>query len=76
VYHAGMSVLKTYRTRQGYSQAELSRILGIPRSTLWAYESGFRVPSALRALQIEERTRGGIRRIDLRPDLFGEKSWT
>jgi len=65
-----MNPLVKYRLIHGLNQGELSGYLGIPRPTLCAYETGERKPSVSRALMIESKTKGEIRREDLRPDIY------
>lgn len=66
-----ISPLRSFRESQGLSPDEFADLLGIPRPTLRSLENGTRPITAERAKQIEEKTRGGLTRIDLRPDLFG-----
>lgn len=54
------------------AKAELAKSLGVSRTWMALMISGLRVPSPELALEIERLTAGQVRRIDLRPDLFGE----
>jgi DNA-binding transcriptional regulator YdaS (Cro superfamily) len=54
------------------SKADMAKALGISRTWMALLISGLRVPSPELALEIERITNGEIKRVDLRPDLFGE----
>lgn len=54
------------------AKSELAKALGISRTWMALMISGQRVPSPELALEIERLTEGKVRRVDLRPDLFGE----
>jgi len=54
------------------SKADMAKALGISRTWMALVISGLRIPSPELALEIERITNGEVRRVDLRPDLFGE----
>lgn len=68
--------LATYRKQQGWSQSKLAELLtaaGFPatQSLVSQWEAGAVVIPPERCAQIEQVTGGGVRREDLRPDVFG-----
>lgn len=65
--------LKEYFSTKPYgSKAKLAKALGISRTWLGQITNGFKVPSPELSLEIERVTEGCVKRVDLRPDLFGE----
>ncbi len=65
--------LKDYFVRKPRgSKADLATKLGISRTWMSQIISGRRVCSAELAVAIEQLTLGEVKRVDLRPDLFGE----
>lgn len=54
------------------SKAEMAKALGVSKTWMALIINGLRVPSPELALEIERLTDGKVRRIDLRPDIFGE----
>lgn len=54
------------------AKADLAAKLGISRTWMSQIISGRRICSAELALAIEQLTLGEVKRVDLRPDLFGE----
>lgn len=69
--------ITSYRKEAGISQATLAEMLskaGYPatQTLVSHWETGAVRVSAERAAQLEAVTKGGIRRSDLRPDLFGD----
>ena len=60
--------LRVHRSKNKLSCEELGKKLGIAATTVRSYENGNRTISGDFAVTIEERI--GIRREELRPDLF------
>lgn len=67
-----MTLREYFEQKRHGSKAEMAATLGISRTWLALLISGLRVPSPELALEIERITNGEVRRVDLRPDLFGE----
>ena len=67
-----MTLTEYFADKPHGSKADMAKALGISRTWMALLISGLRVPSPERALEIERITNGQIRRVDLRPDLFGE----
>ena len=44
--------IKRLREKSGYSQNELAKLLKIPQSLLWRYESGGSVPNVINAAKL------------------------
>ena len=67
--------LKEYLQSKPYgTKTAMAKALGISRTWLSLIINGHQVPSPGVALEIERLTNGEVRRVDLRPDLFGEVS--
>lgn len=67
--------LKEYFKDKPYgAKAAMAKALGLSRTWLSLIINGHQVPSPGIALEIERLTNGEVRRVDLRPDLFGEVS--
>jgi DNA-binding transcriptional regulator YdaS (Cro superfamily) len=66
------TILRKYRETLGKTPSEFASDLGIPEPTLRSLENGCRPITAERALELEQKTRGGVTRLQLRPDLFAE----
>lgn len=54
------------------SKVELANALGVSKTWMSLLISGQKVPSPELALEVERLTNGQVKRVDLRPDLFGE----
>lgn len=63
--------LKTYLVKQGLSQQEFGKLIGVTQSLVSRWYKDSRYVSAEKAVVIEQKTNGKIRRKDLRPDLWG-----
>lgn len=63
-------MLRLYRESLKLDPAAFAKSLGIAESTLRSLENGNRTITAERAVEIEERTKGGLTRHQLRPDIF------
>lgn len=59
--------LKSYRDRNGLSQADLGELVGFDRITIWRWENGVRKPSPAQVEELVKAT--GIPARELRPDL-------
>lgn len=44
--------LKTFRSKEGYTQAELASLIGTDRSSISKYESGLVVPDMYKAVKL------------------------
>lgn len=60
--------LRSYRTKNNLSAAEVAKTLGIAESTLRSYENGNRQIDGDFAVKVEKLL--GIDRVLIRPDLF------
>lgn len=67
-----MTLTEYFADKPHGSKADMAKALGISRTWMALLISGLRVPSPELALEIERITNGQIKRVDLRPDLFGE----
>lgn len=67
-----MDLKQYFSTRPYGSKAKMAKSLGISRTWLALIINGLRVPSPGLALEIERVTNGEVKRVDVRPDLFGE----
>ena len=67
-----MTLTEYFADKPHGSKADMAKALGISRTWMALLISGLRVLSPELALEIERITNGQIRRVDLRPDLFGE----
>lgn len=65
-----MEELKTFRARHNMTLAELGRLVGVSRGTVFRWEDGSRSVSIKRLGKVAEVT--GIPREKLRPDIFGD----
>jgi len=67
-----MTLTEYFDMKPRGSKADLAEKLGISRTWMGQIIQGKRVCSAELAKAIEQLTHGAVRRVDLRPDLFGE----
>jgi DNA-binding transcriptional regulator YdaS (Cro superfamily) len=67
-----MKLSEYFATKPRGSKADLAVKLGVSRTWMSQIISGRRVCSAELALAIEQLTLGEVKRVDMRPDLFGE----
>jgi DNA-binding transcriptional regulator YdaS (Cro superfamily) len=65
-----VQAILSYMARHGLSQAEFGAKVGVSQGMVWQWLNGMRKIGAERAVKIEKRTRGKLRREQLRPDLF------
>lgn len=61
--------LAIYRERRGLTLAQLGKLLGAGRGTVFKWENG-QGPRPARAIEIEHATKGEFPRWTLRPDLW------
>lgn len=54
------ALLKRWREKKGLSQTAAARILDMKQGVLSSYESGEKMPSVVRALEIAKKTRGEV----------------
>jgi putative molybdopterin biosynthesis protein len=64
--------LKDFRTREGLSQDDLAKLIGVSRETITRWENGARKPDENKLLTIAEKT--GIQPSTLRPDIAARRS--
>lgn len=64
--------LTDFRTREGLSQDDLAKLIGVSRETITRWENGTRKPDAATLPTIAEKT--GIQPSTLRPDLAARAS--
>lgn len=69
-----MQVILSYMERHSLSQAAFGKLVGRSQGMVWQWLSGYRPISPEAARDIEKRTRGEIRRHQLRPDIFGKRA--
>ena len=67
-----MTLQEYFADKPHGSKAAMAEALGISRTWMGQIINLHKVPSPEIALQIERLTNGEVRRVDLRPDLFGE----
>lgn len=67
-----MTLKEYFADKPRGSKADMAKALGVSRTWMALMVSGLRVPSPSLALEIERLTQGQVKRVDLRPDLFGE----
>jgi DNA-binding transcriptional regulator YdaS (Cro superfamily) len=67
-----MKLSQYFASKPRGSKADLATKLGISRTWMSQIISGRRICSAELALAIEQLTLGEVKRVDMRPDLFGE----
>lgn len=66
------SPLKAFRTREGLSQDDLAKLIGVTRETITRWENGTRKPDEDKLPKIAKET--GITPSILRPDLAARAS--
>lgn len=64
--------LAAYLEKHGISQEQFARTIGVSQGLVWQWLDGRTRITAERAVQIEKKTAGKVRRKDLRPDVFGK----
>ena len=64
-----MDALLTYMRREGLNQREFAELVGCAPSYIALVKAGLRKFGLPMAMQIEQRTGGKLRAVDLRPDL-------
>lgn len=62
--------LQAYLKKHQLSQKDFGALVGVSPGMVWQWFNGHRPIGAERAVEIERRTKGEIRREDLRPDLY------
>ena len=67
-----MTLREFFKNKPRGTKSDLAVKLGISRTWMSQIISGRRVCSAELALSIEQLTMGQVKRVDMRPDLFGE----
>lgn len=67
-----MTLQEYFADKPHGSKAELAKALGVSKTWMALLISGQKVPSPELALEVERLTHGQVKRVDLRPDLFGE----
>ena len=69
-----MQAIKRYMTRHSLTQKDFAKIVRVQQSMVSQWLSGTRPMGAERAVEIEKRTNGEIKRHDLRPDIFEKRA--
>ena len=59
-----------YLEKHGLSQEQFAGKIGVTQGAVWQWVNGMTRVSPARAKEIEEKTKGEIKRHDLRPDIF------
>lgn len=67
-----MNVIKAYREKHSLTQRELADKLGVSQNFISKAELGERFFSHQKATEIEKKTKGALKREQLRPDIFGD----
>ena len=67
-----MKLSEYFASKPRGAKSDLAAKLGISRTWMSQIISGRRICSPELALAIEQLTLGEVKRVDLRPDLFGE----
>ncbi len=62
--------IPAYLAAKDLSQEEFAKQIGVSQGLVWQWIGGRTRITAERAVEIEEKTHGEIRRHELRPDLF------
>jgi DNA-binding transcriptional regulator YdaS (Cro superfamily) len=62
--------LAKYLERQGVTQSEFARTLGVTPGLVWQWLNKHRPIAPQKALLIEEKTSGAVTRHELRPDVY------
>ena len=65
-----MRAILNYMERHGLTQTDFGRRIGVSQGMVWQWLNGYRPIGAERAVAIEKKTRGEIKRRHLRPDIF------
>ena len=66
--------IPSYLSKRGLSQEQFGKVLGVSQGLVWQWLNGRTQITAEMANAIEEKTKGAIKRRDLRPDLFARKA--
>lgn len=64
--------LAAYLEKHGISQERFARKLGVSQGLVWQWLNGRTLITAEMAAAIERKTNGKVRRVDLRPEVFGK----
>lgn len=67
-----MTLQEYFADKPRGSKVAMAKALGISKTWMGQIINFHKLPSAGMALEIERLTKGEVRRVDLRPDLFGE----
>lgn len=66
------ATLAAYLEEKEITQTAFAEKLGVSQGAVWQWLNGVTEISPKRARQIEKVTRGAVRAVDLRPDIFEE----
>lgn len=66
--------IRAYLDRHGLSQEQFGKFIGVSQGLVWQWLNGRTQITAEMANAIEEKTKGAIKRRELRPDLFAKKA--
>jgi len=67
-----MTLNEYFADKKRGAKSDMARNLGISRTWMALINSGLVVPSPSLAVEIEKATGGLVKRMTLRPDIFGE----
>lgn len=66
--------IRAYLDKHRLSQEQFGKLLGKSQGLVWQWLNGRTQITAEMANTIEERTKGAIKRHELRPDLFAKRA--
>lgn len=65
-----MNIIRQYIAKRGLSQKEFGNLVGVSQGMVSQWLTGARPISPESALAIEQKTKGAVRKHELRPDIF------
>lgn len=71
---SSMQAIRQYMEKHNLTQKDFAKIAGVQQSMVSQWFSGARPIGAERAVEIEKRTKGAIKRHELRPDIFEKRA--
>jgi DNA-binding transcriptional regulator YdaS (Cro superfamily) len=67
-----MKKIRAYLDKNSLSQEAFGNLIGVSQGLVWQWMNGHTQITAERAIEIEEKTKGAIKRHELRPDLYAK----